>query len=335
MLTKGKQDISFLIEKIFDLKNENDFVETCLRVFYYQYNNSPVYRQFCDFLQKNPGNVTTLEAIPFMPVQFFKDHKIYAAENPEQAIFSSSGTTGSRPSLHFVSRLDLYEKAFIQSFSHFYNDPAEFAVFALLPSYLERGGSSLVYMADYLIRNSKVKESGFFLNNHADLIASLHKNLVENKKILLLGVTFALLDLAEKYNLDLSSCIVMETGGMKGRRVELLREEVHSKLKNSFNIKAIHSEYGMTELLSQSYSKGDGIFYSPPQMKILIREMNDPFSYTCYGKTGGVNIVDLANLFSCSFISTMDLGKSFLNGSFEILGRFDQSEMRGCNLMVQ
>lgn len=335
MLTNSKSEISILKEMIFNTSDSNEFTETTLRVFYYQYHNNLVYRQFCDLLHKNPSNVNRLESIPFIPVQFFKDHKIYSAACIEEKIFTSSGTSGTIPSRHYVADLDLYERAFIHSFSQFYGNYSDYVVFALLPSYLEREGSSLIYMADFFIKNSKHSQGGFFLYNHDELIKSINEALRKQHKILLLGVTYALLDLAENYKLDLTGIVIMETGGMKGKRQELLREEVHDILKNAFKISHIHSEYGMTELMSQAYSKGDGIFKCPSQMKVMIREMNDPFSFVEKGRTGGINIIDLANLYSCSFISTMDLGKIIEDESFTVSGRFDQSEIRGCNLLVQ
>jgi phenylacetate-coenzyme A ligase PaaK-like adenylate-forming protein len=253
-----------------------------------------------------------------------------------EMIFESSGTTGVIPGKHFVSDLKLYEESFFRSFSLFYGQPEEYLISALLPSYTEREGSSLVYMADHLISRSKFANSGFYKDNTTELIRIIEKEREKNTKILLLGVSFALLDMAESLSPDLSGVIVMETGGMKGRRKELTRPELHSILKEKFNVNEIHSEYGMTELLSQAYSKGEGIFYCPPWMKIVIRDPQDPLTfYTEPGQTGGINIIDLANINSCSFIATGDLGKVHKDGGFEVLGRFDNSDIRGCNLMIE
>jgi phenylacetate-coenzyme A ligase PaaK-like adenylate-forming protein len=251
-------------------------------------------------------------------------------------IFESSGTTGVNPGKHFVTDLSLYEESFLTTFRIFYGNPEEFLITALLPSYTDRAGSSLVYMADKLIKLSHYPESGFYKTNIKELIQTIGKAKNENRKILLLGVSFALLDLAEEYSPDLSGVIVMETGGMKGRRKEITRTELHSILKSKFNVTSIHSEYGMTELLSQAYSKGDGIFYCPPWMRALIRDTYDPLSVISEpGITGGINIIDLANINSCSFIATSDLGKLREDGGFEVLGRFDNSDIRGCNLMAE
>lgn len=314
---------------------ENAFAKTVLEVFSFQYSNCEVYRKFADSLKRNPENVKSLEDIPFLPVELFKSQKIYSSTEEPELIFRSSGTTGDQTSSHFVHDIQIYEDSFQKGFERVYGKPEDCIFLFLLPSYLEREGSSLVYMAEELRRRSFDPDSGYYLNNYSVLAAKL-KSLQENpgrKKVILLGVTYALLDLAELFPQDLSDIIIMETGGMKGKRKEITREELHSTLQKAFNVSAIHSEYGMTELLSQAYSQGNGIFRCPPWMKIVIRETNDPLSWAPVGKTGGVNIVDLANLYSCSFISTSDLGKSYADGSFEILGRFDFSDTRGCNLL--
>jgi acyl-CoA synthetase (AMP-forming)/AMP-acid ligase II len=324
----------FSAGKIFSVTQEN-FDSLALEIFRFQFENNPVYNTFSKGLGKNPGNVNAVHEIPFLPVELFKTHKIYCGEKEPEIIFTSSGTTGQITSSHYVADVSLYEKSFRKGFELFYGDISGWTILALLPSYLERNGSSLVFMADELIRQSKNAESGFYLHNYKELSGKLALLNSSEKKTLLLGVTYALLDMAEKFPQPLNNCVIMETGGMKGKRKEMVREELHEKLKKAFHVNEIHSEYGMTELLSQAYSKGEGIFNCPPWMKIKIREMNDPFSYTQHGKTGGVNIIDLANVYSCSFIATSDLGKMHEDGSFEILGRFDNSDVRGCNLMVE
>ena len=268
-------------------------------------------------------------------MEFFRNQKIVTGEYPVEMIFESSGTTGAAPGRHFITDLSLYEESFLKAFRLFYGDPGEYLIVALLPSYTEREGSSLLYMAKKLIKESHHPLSGFYKGDTGDLIYAIKKAKEETRKTLLLGVSFALLDLAEKLSPDLSGVIVMETGGMKGRRKEMTRSELHTILKSKLNVPSIHSEYGMTELISQAYSKGEGIFYCPPWMKILIRDPQDPLSLnTETGKTGGINIIDLANINSCSFIATGDLGRLHDDGGFEVLGRFDSSDIRGCNLLV-
>jgi hypothetical protein len=325
-----------LKDRIFNIKSESEFSETALEVFHYQYDKNTVYQCFIDSLGKKASSVKYTSDIPFLPVEFFRNHKIITGNLPVDMIFESSGTTGVTPGRHFVCDLKLYEKSFLDSFRMFYGDPEDYVIAALLPSYTEREGSSLVYMADNLIKKSNHKLSGFYRNNTEDLINEISQAEVANRKFFLLGVSFALLDLAEKVSPDLKDVIVMETGGMKGRRKELTRSELHSILMRKFNVTSIHSEYGMTELMSQAYSKGDGIFYSPPWMKIMLRDPQDPLTiHSQTGRTGGINIIDLANINSCSFISTGDLGKLHKDGGFEVLGRFDNSDIRGCNLMAE
>ena len=324
----------FSADKIFSVTKEN-FDSLALEIFRFQFENNPVYNAFAKGLGKNAENVRSVNEIPFLPVELFKTHKIYCGEKEPEIIFTSSGTTGQITSQHFVADVSIYRESFLKGFREFYGEISEFTILALLPSYLEREGSSLVFMADELIRQSNNRESGFYLHNYEELSRKLAQLNSERKKVLLLGVTYALLDLAEKFPQRLLNHVIMETGGMKGKRKEMIREELHEKLKKAFHVNEIHSEYGMTELLSQAYSKGNGIFNCPSWMKIKIREMNDPFSYAANGKTGGVNIIDLANVYSCSFIATSDLGKLHEDGSFEILGRFDNSDVRGCNLMVE
>jgi hypothetical protein len=319
---------------LFSIQNSNDFEKKTIEAFRFQANNCTVYKQFLSLLQINIIEVKSINQIPFLPIQFFKTHKIVTSNAVAQQIFLSSGTTGNTQSKHYVTDLSIYEKSYTKGFEKFYKSIKDYTVLALLPAYLERDGSSLIYMVNDLIQKSKKKKSGFYLNN----LDELYNNLIEldknNQKVLLIGVSFALLDLVEKFNFKLKNTIIMETGGMKGRRKELIREELHQVLCNGFGVKSIHSEYGMTELLSQAYSKGDGIFECPPWMKILIRDTEDALSILPEGKSGGINVIDLANINSCSFIATQDLGKSFTNGTFEVLGRFDNSDIRGCNLMV-
>lgn len=325
-----------LQKQIFDIAGQKQFSESTLKVFKYQYNNNPTYREYIQSLGKDISKIGDPAQIPFLPVEFFRTRKIISGVDDIDIIFQSSGTTGSSTSKHFVRNIDLYEKSFMRSFRLFYGEPEEYLIAALLPSYTEREGSSLIYMADYLIKKSLNPKSGFYKGDDDGLITMLASARNENRKILLLGVSFALLDLSENYAPDLSGIIIMETGGMKGRRKEITRAELHSILKTGFNVPAIHSEYGMTELLSQSYSKGDGIFYSPPWMKIIIRDPLDPLTVLSEpGQTGGINVIDLANINSCSFIATGDLGRVHEDGGFEVLGRFDNSDIRGCNLMVE
>jgi hypothetical protein len=323
-------------DRIFKIKDQSDFLEATLEIFEYQYSKNPVYQMFIDCLAKNGKSVDTISQIPFLPVELFRDHKVVTGDSPVEMIFESSGTTGFNPGKHFVIDLKLYRESFLKAFNLFYGDIRKYSVMALLPSYTERKSSSLIYMADKLIIESRNAFSGFYGGNTADLLNAIRRSKEENRKTLLLGVSFALLDLAEKRPTDLSDVIIMETGGMKGRRRELTRTELHAVLMEKFNASCIHSEYGMTELMSQAYSKGNGIFYCPPWMKVLIRDPLDPLSiFTETGKTGGINIIDLANINSCSFIATGDLGKLHGDGGFEVLGRFDNSDIRGCNLLAE
>ncbi|MCG2417986.1 acyl transferase [Aequorivita sp. F47161] len=320
-------------KEIFNIKSSEEFEQLALQIFRFQYENVSVYRDFCNLLNTNISEVVSLKQIPFLPIQFFKSHKIITGNTAEETIFTSSGTTGSITSKHFVSDLKLYETSFQKAFEQQYGKPENYTILALLPSYLEREGSSLIYMVESLIEKSNNTESGFYLYEMEALIEKLDALEKNNQKTLLIGVSYALLDLIEKRKFQLKNTIVMETGGMKGRRKEMIKEELHEILKNGFGVAKIHSEYGMTELLSQAYSTGDGIFNCPPWMKVLTRDTEDAFTYTS-GKTGGINVIDLANLHSCAFIATQDLGKTFDDGFFEIIGRFDSSDIRGCNLMV-
>ncbi|MCM4159426.1 acyl transferase [Antarcticibacterium flavum] len=320
--------------RIFSITSDKDFLKTALEVFNYQYNTIEVYREFCDLLKVMPEAVTSLQEIPFLPIEFFKSLKIFPAEGEVQKVFTSSGTTGSNTSKHLIKDIEIYEESYNRAFRQFYGNVEEYVVLALLPSYLERDGSSLIYMANDLILKSKHPESGFYLDDLDILRHNLNRLDKAGTKVLLLGVSFALLDLVESSSFQLENTIVMETGGMKGRRKEMIREELHAILKKGFGVDAIHSEYGMTELLSQAYSRGHGIFQCPPWLKILIRDPEDALTYLPEGKTGGVNVIDLANINSCSFIATQDLGKVKGRNQIEILGRFDNSDIRGCNLMV-
>lgn len=324
----------YMINNIFSIKNEIEFNKKALEVFKHQFKNNKVYRSFCDLLYIHPSDITKIEDIPFLPIQFFKQRKVVSSLDKVDEIFTSSGTTGSITSKHYVTDINLYKQSYLNGFHHFYGDIEEYTVLALLPNYLERKGSSLVYMVDDLIRKSKQEESGFYLNNLEDLAKKLTQLNHQHKKVLLIGVSFALLDLIEKHQFRLTNTIIMETGGMKGRRKELIRNELHKLLSIGFGVEKIHSEYGMTELLSQAYSIGNGIFETPPWMKILTRDTEDALTIQSTGNTGGINVIDLANYNSCSFIATQDLGKTHHNNTFEIIGRFDNSDIRGCNLMV-
>lgn len=325
----------FTPEDIISIQTRKEFHKIAMKVYRYQYEHNPVYREFCDLIRKTPVEVRSLDQIPFLPIEFFKSKDVLSSTAEIQTTFTSSGTTGSITSKHHVTDLNYYDESFRKGFAYFYGPIEEYVVLALLPSYLEREGSSLIYMADDFIKQSNHPESGFYLHNYEELIANLERLDREGKNVLLLGVTYALLDIIEQHQFALNNTIIMETGGMKGKRKEMIREELHHLLCQGFGVNKIHSEYGMTELLSQGYSLGDGVFQCPTWMDIIIRDPEDPFTrIETYGKTGGVNVIDLANINSCSFIATQDLGKKYEDGSFEILGRFDHSDIRGCNLMV-
>ncbi len=321
-------------QDIFTISSQKQFEKIALKVFRYQYENNLVYRSFCEYLRVEKQAVKSLQQIPFLPIQFFKSHSVVSNQEVAQVIFSSSGTTGMITSQHLVTDVSLYEKSYRLAFSEFYGNIEDYAVLAVLPSYLERSGSSLIYMVNDLIELSQNEHSGFYLNNYNDLIAKLLELDNSGQNVLLIGVTYALLDVLEQQQFQLKNTIIMETGGMKGKRKEIIREELHAILSRGFGVSSIHSEYGMTELLSQAYSLGNGIFECPAWMQVLIRDPEDALTYVDYGKTGGINVIDLANINSCSFIATQDLGKKQPNNSFEVLGRFDNSDIRGCNLMV-
>lgn len=323
-----------LAKDIFNINSPEAFNSVALKVFQFQFENNAVYRSFCDLLFKHPSDISKVEDIPFLPIQFFKTHRVSCDYNRSDIIFSSSGTTGSVTSKHYVQDITLYEKSFTKAFELQYGQLTDYVILGLLPSYLERNGSSLIYMVNHFIKNSPHPESNFYLNNLDELYKTLQSAEAQGKKTLLIGVSFALLDFVEQYQMELKHTIVMETGGMKGRRKELIRSQLHQQLSNGFGVETIHSEYGMTELLSQAYSKGNGLFDCPPWMKILIRDTEDAFQILPEHKNGGINIIDLANMYSCAFIATQDLGVVHPNETFEVIGRFDNSDIRGCNLMV-
>ena len=319
---------------IFAISSQKQFEKIALKVFRHQYENNIVYREFCELLKTDSHKVKSLDQIPFLPIQFFKSHNVVSNTNIIQETFTSSGTTGAVTSKHLVTDASIYEESYRKGFSQFYGNIEDYVILALLPSYLEREGSSLIYMVEDLIQLSNHSESGFYLHNHDELIKKLIELDHSGQNVILIGVTYALLDLIEKQQFQLQNTIIMETGGMKGKRKEMIREELHQQLCEGFGVSVIHSEYGMTELLSQAYSLGEGVFECPSWIQILIRDTEDALTYIPQGKTGGINVIDLANINSCSFIATQDLGKKNPNNSFEVLGRFDNSDIRGCNLMV-
>jgi hypothetical protein len=319
---------------VFNIQNQSDFKTCALQVFRHQFKNNAIYRSFCDLLYIHSSDVKEVEEIPFLPIQFFKSHAVLSSTQAVKETFTSSGTTGSSVSKHMVTDLSWYIKSYTKGFEHFYGPIEEYTVLGLLPNYLERDGSSLIYMVDDFIKKSNKPASGFYLNNLTELSKTVIALDKKGEKVLLIGVTFALLDLIERQQFKLQNTIIMETGGMKGRRKEIIRNELHEILCAGFGVSKIYSEYGMTELLSQGYSSGDGIFDCPPWMKILARDTEDALTMVGTNKTGGLNVIDLANYNSCSFIATQDLGKVDNNGRFEVLGRFDHSDIRGCNLMV-
>lgn len=321
-------------QQVFSIRNEQQFTETALQAFRFQAVNNNIYRQFIEGLGVDIANINSVEQIPFLPISFFKSHQVLSSAGPAGLTFTSSGTTGIITSSHHITDVSWYRESFRRAFQLFYGDITGYCVLALLPSYLEREGSSLIYMAQDMITESNNPDSGFYLYNHADLYQQLKHQQQNNKPTLLIGVTFALLDFTEQYPINFPELVVMETGGMKGRRKEMIREELHEILCKGFGVKTIHSEYGMTELLSQAYSKGEGLFNCPPWMRIITRDTNDPLSITGVNRTGGINVIDLANINSCCFIATQDLGRVAPDGSFEVLGRFDHSDIRGCNLLV-
>jgi hypothetical protein len=323
-------------DKIFE-NNAPGFEKRALEIFYFQYQHNAIYKAYADMLKVKAGKVTSLCQIPFLPIQFFKTHSVKTTEFEPQIIFESSGTTQSVNSQHLIKDIELYKQSFIKGFQLFYGSENEWCIIGLLPSYLERKNSSLVFMVDELIRQSRHPQSGFYLNDYEKIYKTLITLEKSKQKTLLIGVSFALIDFAEQYSLPLLYTTILETGGMKGKREEIVRQELHELLKQNFKVDTIHSEYGMTELLSQAYSPGNGVFYCPPWMRVLIRDEEDPLLIKFETETqitGAINIIDLANIYSCSFIATDDAGKLYADGSFEVLGRIDNSDIRGCSLMV-
>jgi phenylacetate-coenzyme A ligase PaaK-like adenylate-forming protein len=322
--------------KWFAVRTPEAFERGCMALFRWQAEQCAVYRTYLDLLGLHPSQVNSSHDIPFLPITFFKTHPVVSGTSgAAQTVFTSSGTTGSQPSQHHVHDMQLYDRSFSDGFTLFYGRPSEYTILALLPSYLERQGSSLVYMVEHLMRQSGRPGNGFFMHDFEALHRQLQRLQQGRQRVLLIGVTYALLDFAEQYPRDFPTLIVMETGGMKGKRDELPRDELHRRLCKGFGVRYIHSEYGMTELLSQAYSAGDGLFRTPPWMQVRIRDRYDPFAPAPDGATGGVNIIDLANVYSCAFIETQDAGKRHADGVFEITGRCEQSDLRGCNLMYE
>ena len=322
------------LENFWEIGSQPAFEMLALKTFNFQYENNKVYRSFCDLINCNPAEVKAVKDIPYLPISFFKSKKVCCFESDNTSFFSSSTTAGGSPSKHYYHELKDYQISFRKGFEHFFGAIEDFTVLALLPSYMERSGSSLIYMADDMIRKSQKTESGFYLNQWESLKNIIMQQEKKEQKTLLLGVSFALLDLVEQYSFDLEHTWIMETGGMKGRRKEVTREALHSQLKKGFGVPKIYSEYGMTELFSQAYSIGEGIFECPPWMRVAARENQDPFNLLPWGQSGGLNIIDLANRDSCAFIATDDLARVHSDKRFEVLGRLDASEIRGCNLMV-
>ena len=319
-------------DKIFNVDDKN-FEQIAFEVFRFQYINNNIYKSYCDLLKKTPSNIGDISGIPFLPISFFKSHSVMCTKKYDK-VFHSSGTTNENLSKHYVSDIHIYEQSFLKNFIDNYGDPKDYVILGLLPNYMENENSSLIYMVNNLIKLSESNDSGFFLKEYDFIIEKMKSLARENKKIILVGVSYALLDLTESKNLNFENTIIIETGGMKGRRREMIKKELHETLKERTGLKKIHSEYGMTELLSQAYSKGDGIFSCPNWMRVFIRDINDPNFLYSNNKSGGINIIDLANINSCSFIATEDMGSLHKNGNFEIMGRIDHTDTRGCNLLV-
>ena len=321
-------------EKIFNIQNHSDFKKQCLDIYHFQYQNNYVYQNYCNMICENPININEINKIPFLPISFFKTKKILSVDKFEKVFYSSGTTTKSR-SKHFISDLKLYQESFINNFRLNYGNINQYTIIALLPNYYENKDSSLIYMADKLIHLTKSNESGFYLDDYSKLSKKLIELDIKNeRKTILIGVPYALLDLIDFNQFQLNNTIIMETGGMKGKRKEMVRKELHEKLKLGFGVKKIHSEYGMTELLSQAYSKGDGVFKTASWMKVFIRDINDAQNLDFNKKSGAINIIDLANYNSCSFIATDDMGKLVNDDEFEVIGRIDNSDVRGCNLLI-
>lgn len=325
-----------LINRIFSIKDEIEFEELALEVFHFQYKNNKVYNKWCNLMKSTPNNVKSISKIPFLPISFFKTHDVISFKKEESTyFFKSSGTTSNQTSKHYIYDLQIYERSFVKCFEEFFSKVEDYCFLAILPNYLEQSNSSLVYMIDSFIRRSKYSESEFYKGYLEGVIYKIKDLEKRGIKTILFGVTYALMDLIEIEKLELKNTIVFETGGMKGRRKELIRKELHNLLSKGFSIDTIASEYGMCELFSQAYSKGEGLFYCPSHMRVVIRDTYDPLSYIGKGKTGGINVIDLANIYSCSFIETEDLGRGFVGNSFEIMGRIDNTTTRGCNLMYE
>lgn len=330
-IPKSKQ----LEEKVFAITNEKERSLIALEVFQFQFENNPVYHDYCEAVGRTPERVKEISGIPFLPISFFKTHRIETTAFNAGLLFKSSGTTGMVTSSHYVKDPAIYRKSFMEGFKKFYGDIQEYCIIGLLPSYLERSNSSLVYMVNHLIKKSGHENSGFYLDEFEKLDITLKNLEASGQKAILIGVTYALLDFGSRYAQQLSNTIIMETGGMKGRRKEMTKAELYSHLKESFGVSHIHSEYGMTELLSQAYGV-DGFMSCPPWMQIVLRDETDPFEiyHSREATSGAINIIDLANLYSCSFIATDDMGRIYADGRFEILGRMDNSDIRGCSLMA-
>ncbi len=320
--------------KVFEANSPQAFDALAMELFRFQYQENDVYRSYVDVLGKDINAISTISEIPFLPISFFKTKEVKTGVYKSETVFTSSSTSGTGESKHHLEKTQHYDTTWLHAFKAIYGDVKEYCILALLPSYLEREGSSLIHMVQGMIEQSKDADSQFYLHNHEELYEVLQRKVAAETKTILIGVSFALLDFVEKFQLPPNDLIIIETGGMKGRRKELIRDELHAILKLGFNVKTIHSEYGMTELLSQAYSQGDGRFDLPNWMKVFIRRVDDPFSEAGIGKTGGINIIDLANIDSCAFIETQDLGRKYPDGSFEVMGRFDTADIRGCNLMV-
>jgi hypothetical protein len=324
-----------LTEEIFSVTDSQSFEAAALEIFRLQAAECPVYREYLKLLGTDAGTISDIFSVPFMPVSFYRDHNVFTGDGSPERVFTSSGTAGMRRSHHSVRSLALYDQSLERTFRLFYGDPSGYAIMGLLPSYLEREGSSLIYMVNRLMTLSGNSFGGFFLDEHGALMKAVDSARLSGLRVLLIGVTFALLDMAESHPADLSDAIIMETGGMKGRRREMIRDEVHEIIMEAFRVTSVHSEYGMTELLSQAYSAGEGLFRSPPWMKVLIRDSHDPMTHSdAAGTAGGISVIDLANIWSCSFLATSDLGRMREGGLFEVQGRFDEADLRGCNLLV-
>jgi len=321
-------------QDVFQPLSEDDFLHFARLLYRFQYENNAVYHQYCDLLPVDKENVTILSQIPFLPISFFKTHAVMTTDFVPQISFSSSGTVSQIHSYHHLKDVTIYEKSFTKGFEYFYGQASDYVFLALLPNYLEREGSSLIYMMDSLITRSARSESGFYLYNYQKLYEKLQFLKQNNRKTILIGVTYALLDFVEKYQIDFPELIIIETGGMKGKRKEMVKENLYAILKSGFGVKTIHSEYGMCELLSQAYSCADNLFSTPPWMKVLPRDEKNPLSVLPTATSGAINVIDLANFYSCAFIATDDLGRFYSNSLFEVLGRMDNSEIRGCNLLI-